>query len=176
MGFIEKQSFRSSKFLWIILILPISAGLGTVAYGVYKQIFLGIPWGNQQLSDATAIIVAAFVFLTLGGIMVIFLSATLITKIDEKGIRYRYFPFVPKEQFIPRSEILNFEVKTYNPAGEFGGWGYRTSVNGETKAINVRGNKGLFLSLSSGKKFLIGTKKPHQVADAMKELISKTSS
>lgn len=86
----------------------------------------------------------------------------LITKIDEHGIYYQFLPFHFSQKKIGWNEISKAYVRTYDPIGEFGGWGFKGGAlwkrkNG--KAINVSGDIGIQLELKNGKKLLIGTQK-----------------
>jgi hypothetical protein len=50
-------------------------------------------------------------------------------------------------------------VRKYNPLTEYGGWGYRTGFGKKSGAMNVKGNIGIQIELSNGKKLLLGTQK-----------------
>jgi len=97
----------------------------------------------------------------------VFLSATLpifffklITRIDEKGIHYRFFPFHRKPRSILWSEIQNAYVRQYDAVSEYGGWGLKGGfLRKKGKAINTKGNIGIQLELKNSKKLLIGTQK-----------------
>lgn len=105
----------------------------------------------------------------------IFLSATLpifffklITRIDEKGIHYRFFPFHRKQKSILWSEIQTAYVRQYDAISEYGGWGLKGGFRRKKgKAINTKGDIGIQLELTNSKKLLIGTQKE---SDAKKVL------
>ncbi len=66
--------------------------------------------------------------LTLSGILVsvaFIFFFKLTTRIDEKGIHYQFFPFHFKLKKIAWSEITSATVRTYDPIGEYGGWGLK---------------------------------------------------
>ena len=92
----------------------------------------------------------------------------LITRIDEKGIHYRFFPFHRKIKTILWSEIGAAYVRKYDPISEYGGWGLKGGFSRKKgKAINTKGNIGIQLELKNMKKLLIGTQKE---SDAKKVL------
>jgi len=75
----------------------------------------------------------------------------------------RFFPLTHQE--IPFKDIVSCEVRTYSPIREFGGWGIRYGRG--TKAYNVSGNRGIQLELSNGKRVLIGSQRPEELAGAI---------
>jgi hypothetical protein len=52
---------------------------------------------------------------------------------------------------------------------EYGGWGIRYSWNGI--AYNTKGNMGLQIVMNTGKRILIGTQKPEELAAYLKKFI-----
>jgi hypothetical protein len=81
----------------------------------------------------------------------------LITRIDEKGIHYRFIPFHTKLKSILWSEIKSVYVRKYDAVSEYGGWGIKGFFGKRGRAINVKGNIGIQLEFKNAKKFLIGT-------------------
>lgn len=111
---------------------------------------------EQQQPMMIAAIVTALIF-------VLFWFTKLETRVDEAGITIRFFPFQRVYYYTKWEEIESASVRTYKPVMEYGGWGLRYSFrNG--KAYSVSGNKGLQLTLKSGKKFLIGTHKTEELS------------
>jgi len=96
--------------------------------------------------------------------------------IDKEGIHYRFPIFIRHEKFIPKEQIVSYDVRKYRPLSEYGGWGYRTRfiyIN-RGVAYNIMGNIGLQLYLTDGKKLLIGTQRPEAMKRAMKKLINES--
>ena len=81
----------------------------------------------------------------------------LITRIDEKGVHYRFFPFHRKLRSIAWSEIQSAYVRRYDAITEYGGWGFKGFLGKRGKAVNVKGDIGIQLELKNSKKFLLGT-------------------
>lgn len=92
-----------------------------------------------------------------GGIILLFASMRLDTRIDEASLRYRLFPLHRSERTIPWATVERAWVREYHPIREYGGWGLRTGLRGG--AVNVAGTTGLQLLLRDGKRLLIGTQR-----------------
>jgi len=154
--FNEEQQFRQ---LWLMVLLGFS---------------LLFPVGliiNEYIKDNTSMTNNEF----LGSLIGIIASVLLIfifklsTRIDEKGIHYQFFPFHFSMKTLLWSEITKAEVRTYDPIGEYGGWGLRYSFNKKKgNAVNVSGDIGIQLTLKNGKKLLIGTQKKEAVSRVLK--------
>ena len=66
----------------------------------------------------------------------------LTTRIDEKGIHYKFFPFHWSLKVIKWNEINKAYVRTYDAISEYGGWGLKGGALWNTskgKAINISG-------------------------------------
>jgi len=84
----------------------------------------------------------------------------LITRVDEKGIHYRFFPLQRKSKSVLWEEIQKAYVRKYDPISEYGGWGFKGGFRRKKgRAINTKGNIGIQLELKGSKKLLIGTQK-----------------
>ena len=158
-NFKEEQKFTQWWFIWLLIVL-----IGTIPiYGIYKQLILGEEFGNNPMSDTGLIVFSVLMFALIG----LFGLLKLKTTIDENEIRMSFFPFVKKK--IKWDEIKNAEVVNY---GFVGGWGIRVATKYGT-VYNVRGNKGLAIELTNGKKFLIGTQKEAELTRAIEMKIKK---
>jgi len=154
--FKEEQRFRQ---VWLMVLLGFS---------------LLVPVGliiNEYIKDNTSMTTNEF----LGSLIGIIASVLLIfifklsTRIDEKGIHYQFFPFHFSMKTLLWSEITKAEIRTYDPIGEYGGWGLRYSFNKKKgNAVNVSGDIGIQLTLKNGKKLLIGTQKKEAVSRVLK--------
>ena len=86
----------------------------------------------------------------------------LKTKIDEIGVHYQFFPFHFSMKTIRWQEIKKANIRTYDPIGEYGGWGLKGGAlwnKSKGKAITISGDIGIQLELKNNKKLLIGTQK-----------------
>ncbi len=152
-----KESQRVTQWwLWLILVSII----GLFVYGSYKQLFMGVPWGNNPMSDAGLVIFTLLVLI----LFLMFLFVRLRTCIDSDGIKMRISPFVSKA--VVWSEVENACVLKY---GFVGGWGVRLFTKYGT-VYNIKGDRGLFVELKNGNKFLIGTQKEEELAKVIEFL------
>ena len=92
----------------------------------------------------------------------LFIVMKLKTTIDSDGIQMSFFPFKSKK--VTWTEIKNIEVINY---GFVGGWGIRLWTKYGT-VYNTKGNKGAFIELKNGTKFLIGTQKEEEMRTVLK--------
>ena len=158
--FTESQKFKQ-WWLWLIL-LGIN---GFLLYGFYIQLLIKQPFGDKPMSD-NGLIVAVFISIL---VSLLFYTIKLQTIIKDDGIYYRFFPIHKAfRKFIWDRIKLSF-IRKYNPITEYGGWGLRFGLMGMGKAVNISGNKGLQLVLTTNSKILIGTNKP----DELNEVLSR---
>ncbi len=157
--FIEEQRFMQS---WILLVVVLTSFL-PITLAAKKVI-------ESDGQDQSAIIAMIIVTIVVVLVFVLILFLRLRTRIDERGIAYRFIPFHFHARFIPWNEIQKAHVRKYNPISEYGGWGIKGGVLRNKKkgiAYNVSGNIGIQLVLKNGKKVLIGTQKEHQVKSVL---------
>ena len=161
--FHEVQWFRQ-PWLWIIiLIVPCLC-----IWAFIQQIILDKPFGNNPASD-TLLMVLCIIFGL--GLPLLFLMLRLITEIRSDGVYYRFAPFHRSFRKILFEEIIKYEIRTYKPIREYGGWGIRYGSSGI--AYNVSGNRGLQLELSGGKKILIGSQRPYELFEAIERVLKR---
>ncbi len=167
-GFCEIQRFRQT-WIWV-LVLPISLFLIILfGYGMVKQLIFGHSWGSRPLSDTALAIIGPLWILFGIGLAYLFYSTKLITEVRNDGLYIRFFPLTHRE--IPFQDIRRCEVRTYSPIREFGGWGIR--YGRKAKAYNVSGNRGVQLELSNGKRLLIGSQRPEELARAIEAKMNR---
>lgn len=151
--FKEEQRFTQT---WLIVIIVISLIVPLAI--ILKEI--------DKLSTSEIIISIGTIILA-SGLILLF---KLTTRIDEKGIHYKFFPFHLKFKTVFWNDIENAYIRTYNAISEYGGWGIRGGTlwyKAKGKAINISGNIGIQLKLKDGKKLLIGTNKKEQAQDVL---------
>jgi len=153
MKFQEVQRFTQWWF-WLILL-----GIGGVAlYGIYKQLILAEPFGDNPMSNPGLIAFSALIF----GTIAFFLFVNLKTEIDDKEIRIAFIPFAKKTlswKDVKKAEIVNYG---------FVGYGVRMSSKYGT-VYNTKGNKGLAIELNNGRKFLVGSQKVDELNDLIRK-------
>jgi len=164
-SFREVQQFRQ-RWIWFLLIPVSLLIIIPFAYGMFKQLIMGQQWGCRPLPDAALLIVGPL-FISLGVVILYILYALkLETEVRSDGLYLRFYPLTSKT--INFAEIVSCEARTYHPIREYGGWGIRCGWKGG-KAYNVSGNRGVQLEFRNGKKFLIGSQRPEELAQAIKE-------
>lgn len=150
--FKEEQRFTQ---LWLILLIAIST---LVPLGI----IIGTYIKNPKSYSIIEFILIIGVIIIVSGLIFLF---KLTTRIDEKGIHYKFFPFHWRFKVIKWNEINNAYTRTYDALSEYGGWGFKGGKlwkKSKGTAINISGNIGIQLVLKNGKKLLIGTQKQEE--------------
>lgn len=151
--FKEEQRFTQ---LWLIILLVISIFIPLII--ILKDV------DKMEVSE---IIISLSVIILAPAIIFIF---KLSTRIDEKGIHYKFFPFHIRYRVINWADIKTAYIRDYDPIIEYGGWGLKggrlwNKSNGI--AVNIKGDIGIQLELISGKKILIGTQLREQAHNTL---------
>lgn len=157
MLFRETQRFRQ----WharVILAFPPAALL----FITLRQIVWHKPWGSPPTSNG------GLVFLSILLVAVYFrlITVKLVTVVTagelSVGLRGLW-----KRRRIPVEQIRSAKAVTYDPVGEYGGYGIRSGRRG--LAYIARGNGGVELRVTGGKAILIGSQEPARLAAAIEE-------
>ena len=153
----ETQRF-TQWWLWLLL-----GGTAAGAWIMALRYLLGEPPAGTGSQSGTA----ALVTWALLGVAVplLFAAIHLRTEVRGDGVRVRLFPFHWRFRDFPFETIATAEARKYSPIREYGGWGLRFGPSGW--AYNVKGDQGVQLVLTSGKKILIGTQHPRRLAEAI---------
>lgn len=163
-SFTEKQKFNQA-WLWILIISIVLLTTVIFGAGLYIQLVEGRTYGTNPMSDTGLIVVSCLIMAFNIALLWLFGAASLQTRIDDRGIHYRFFPFHRRVRHIAWEDLESLEVITYKPIRDYGGWGIRYGKTG--KAYNTSGDKGLQLVFRNGKRLLIGTNR----AEEMKEFL-----
>ena len=162
----EVQRFRQ-PWLWLLV-----AGIfGVTVWSFVEQIVLRRPFGQNPAPDLVVMIIAIAFGLAFP---LLFLAANLTVEVRSDGLYYRFFPFHWSFRRIASENLVSYQVRTYRPIRDYGGWGIRYGQNG--KAYNVSGNRGVMLELANGQKLLIGSQKPEDLANAISLAFGKRPS
>ncbi|MHA7131045.1 hypothetical protein [Algoriphagus namhaensis] len=147
--FKETQTYRGTWVAYFILLVE----LPTLAL----LIFLFFNTDDKgQIGTALALVVAV-----LGIILLLVFSLKLETRIDDHGVSFRYFPFIPNWRKYTADQIQNIQVINYSPITDYGGWGIKG--NKTTKAYSILGDEGILIDVGEKKKIMIGTLKAKQL-------------
>ena len=152
--FHEEQQFRQ-VWIWILL-LSISL---LFIYFMVQQFIVGRPFGVSLIFE----VIFGF------GFPIFFYTLNLTTELRDDGLYIRFFPLHLSFHKVPLEDLKRYEVRTYNPIMEYGGWGIKYGKMG--KAYNVSGNRGVQLEFTDGKRLLIGSQKPEQLDSAIAQYL-----
>jgi hypothetical protein len=143
----EVQQFRQ---FWIVLIVGFLAVLAWYSFAV--QILLGEPFGTHPAPDFVVLII-----LVVFGIAVPlwFFAMKLEIQVTGTALRFRMYLLHPSWKEVPFTTIAGVMAVVYKPLREYGGWGIRFGRKG--MAYNVSGDRGVQITLKSGKSFLLGS-------------------
>jgi hypothetical protein len=103
-------------------------------------------------------------FSTLGILALLVALLNLKTKVFSDSIKVSMLPFVINKT-IKKSDILKAEDIKYNPLLDWGGWGIKINFKGI--AYNMYGNRGVKLTMKSGRIILLGSQKSYLLYDAI---------
>lgn len=115
---------------------------------------------KQEMATALGVVSS-----TMALLLILLFNIKLETRIDDKEITIRYLPFIRKWKKYTKTQIKSWEVSSYQPVMDYGGWGIKG--NRTTRAYSVLGNEGLLLDVGQKKKIRIGTMKAKELADFM---------
>lgn len=162
--FEEKQRF-TQWWLWLIIVSAAAVVIGLFAHGMFVQLVLGKPWGNEPMSDDSLIVFSILIISSMVIMLLIFFNAVLEIVVDRGSVSYRYFPLLRRWRRIERETIRSFEVKTEYMQG----YGFHTDLRGN-KRINVKGYSGIELTMLDGKRLYLGTQKPGDFLNALNKM------
>jgi hypothetical protein len=152
--FEEEQSFRQT-WLWVLMVGTLA--ILTVSFGI------ALFKADGQEDIVPAITGVGFGIVVAIGAAFLIYYMKLIVRVDAGGLHVRFRPLVKRD--IPLHDIARCEARTYHPILEYGGWGIRCSWKG--MAYNVSGNRGAQLEFTNGKRLLIGSQRPEELAAAI---------
>lgn len=137
-------------------------------YVAYQQLFLRKPLGNNPAPDWIML-----VLLLVFGVLfpLFFYSLKMITEVRKDGLYVRFYPFHFSFRAFLFKTIKSYDVITYRPIRDYGGWGVRHGLKGI--AYNAKGNRGVLFEFAEGsevKKLMIGS----QVPEKLSEVICRT--
>ncbi len=159
----EKQKYTP---WWLYVLLTAPAAIGW--WALIQQIFLNIPYGNNQGSDFIIIIFFIFVSLIFP---VILLNTCLVTKFDGQKVELIYFPFW-KTSF-QLVDIVEVKKRKFNAMAEFGGRGIRWNSKGTIAYIHFKTDEGIEFSLKGGRNVLVSSQKANELLEIMQSSINK---
>tara|TARA_R110002073_G_scaffold15953_2_gene62096 strand:+ start:26327 stop:26833 length:507 start_codon:yes stop_codon:yes gene_type:complete len=159
---------EEQRFTQPLIIVLIAISLLTIIGIMIKEY-------TSENSTMRAVEMVTVIATTMAAILPIFFFK-LTTRIDEKGIHYKFFPLQRKTKTILWTELKSVSVRKYDALSEYGGWGLKGFLNRKKgKAVNVKGDIGIQLELKNLKKLLIGTQKENDAKKVLETYRHKTS-
>jgi len=150
--FREDQQFTQS-WLWAVVII------GAVAVWVLVAVQI-IGGGGDESGWVLAILAV-----TVGvGLPVLFALARLTVEVFADRIDIRYRPFIHRT--IALDTVIAADAVTYRAVREYGGWGLK-GWSRRKIAYNVRGDRGVLLTLVDGRTVLLGSQRADDLAGAI---------
>ncbi|MBN1340118.1 MAG: hypothetical protein JXA03_12390 [Bacteroidales bacterium] len=173
--FKEEQGFMKPK-IWLILAPVWGSVMILLLIGLYRQLYLGEPWGDDPMPDSGLITLFFVVVLAMAVSIFLMAKSRLIVEIRDNGLWYRYPPFLSRFRQISREAIERYEVRQYSAIREYGGYGIRKrrlNLRNRGDAYITGGNTGLQLYLVDGKKVLFSTQRKEAILYAMEKMMTK---
>lgn len=161
--FKETQRFTQT---WLLLLIAVS---------LIVPIAILVKTYNDGQMSLESLLLTGVMILASSAIIFIF---KLTTRIDEIGIHYKFSPIHFSFKTIRWNSINKAYVRTYDPIGEYGGWGLKGGWlwnKSKGTAINISGDIGIQLELNNGTKLLIGTQKKEQAIQVLQTYLNSKS-
>ncbi|GAB2492603.1 hypothetical protein [Algoriphagus taiwanensis] len=154
--FKEMQSYKGTWVMYLILVieLPIILLVATLIWNTENGMKEGL-WGL-----GIVVLIVSLVFMLL-------MLIRLETRIDEYGVKFRFFPFISSWRTFPKSQIRQIQIINYSPLTDYGGWGLKG--NRTTKAYSIIGDEGILLDIGEKKKIMIGTQKGKELRSYLED-------
>jgi len=168
--FREEQTFSSTLRWLLVVLMAISLAISVIIFVFALMETLTQPNKPDILVPTLLSIIAIAIPIAA---TILFFILKLETEVRSDGLYVRFYPFHIRFKKFPGENLAEFYARTYKPIREYGGWGIRCSFTGKGKAYNVSGNKGVQLVFTNGKKLLIGSQKPDDLAAAIDKMLKQ---
>lgn len=162
--FREVQTF-SSTLRWLLVVFM---AVSVVIFAIALWETITNPETPNTLVPTLLSIIAMAIPIA---VTILFFILKLETEVRSDGLYLRFYPFHIRYKKFTADNLQQHYSRRYRPILEYGGWGIRCSFTGKGKAYNVSGNKGVQLVLTNGKKLLIGSQKPDELAAAIDTML-----
>ncbi len=107
------------------------------------------------------------------GLPWLMLRLQLHTTVDATGLHVHFRPRVGGHDFA-LADITSVKAITYRPIRQFGGWGVRWGRGG-SRALSVSGDSAVEVVERGGRRWVIGTQRPGELAAALRAFDAPTS-
>ncbi len=164
--FREVQTFGS----WLRYLLVVLMAVSIVIFAIALWETITNPETTNTFVPTLLSIIAMAIPIA---VTILFFILKLETEVRSDGLYVRFYPMHIHFKKFTGQDLAEFYSRTYRPILEYGGWGIRCSFTGKGKADNVSGNKGVQLVLTNGKKLLIGSQRPDELAAAIDQMLKQ---
>lgn len=123
------------------------------------------------MSDPEFLLTSAFALALSAAVVAMVYGLKMTTEVCRDCIRVSFFSPRFSLRTIKASEILKAKARIYRPILEYGGWGIRWGFGG--RALTMYGRGGVQLTLSGGKRILIGSQRPEALRAALAKVIGR---
>jgi len=138
-----------------------------IAIGVCVGVLFAVIAGREPEAADGLIRASILVFGILGAVTLLLIVTRLTVRVDGAHIHVRFFPLLFKRD-IPLTDVARWEARTYQPIVEYGGWGIRTWWGRRNdSAYNMKGNRGVQLVFTNGRRLLIGSQRADELTGAI---------
>ncbi len=139
---------------------------GLFAFGTWQRMAGTAGHDANDLPPAAVVVL----WLLVAALTLAFFRTRLHNRVDATGIHVRFAPWQRRGRHIPWAEVQGCRVRRYRPLVDFGGWGWRRSLNGRLEGYTTRGDQALELDLGDRRSLLIGTQRPEELAAVLRAL------
>jgi hypothetical protein len=153
--FREDQRF-TQPWLWALVIVA--------AVAVWVVVVAQLVGSGGEESGWALAILAVVVGV---GLPVLFATIRLTVEVFTDRVEIRFRPFVRRT--IEFDSVIGAEAVTYRPVREYGGWGVK-GWSRRKVAYNVRGDRGVLLTLVDGRTVLLGSQRAPDLEAAIDPL------
>ena len=164
--FREVQTFGSTLRWLLVVLMAISVAIFSIA--LWETIT------NPETPDIPVPVLLSIIAMAIPiAVTILFFILKLETEVRTDALYVRFYPLHIRYKKFTADNLQQHYARRYRPILEYGGWGIRCSFTGKGKAYNVSGNKGVQLVLTNGKKLLIGSQKPDDLAAAIDKMLKQ---
>jgi hypothetical protein len=157
-----EQHLKGSRFVFWDHQNPRYVEILTTLLPLVMLVVAVLYWFSQPWMSLLYLIISVILIIPHGG------QRTLVTR-SEITIRWG-IPGI-RVLRLPLSEIAAVEMHEFSPLRDFGGYGIR--FNREMKAYYLRGTRGVVLTMTGGKRYLIGSDNPEQLLTVLQIVTGK---
>jgi hypothetical protein len=150
--FRERQSFQLGAAKIALAMPPV-----VLAVISCRQIFFHHAWGNPPVTNGNLLFLTILTLL----VYIRLITIRLVTELRPEQLSVAMKGFWRRMR-IPIAEIRTAAAVEYDPIGEYRGYGVRTGPRGQ--AYIAAGNQGVELELRDGRKLLVGSQQPKELA------------